>query len=106
MTLEQDLYQIAFSALSKLELPNFSTHDQQLIFDTFRKLYGTEFQINEEKAKFICDEVHRLSSETVSMRQVELDSGINGPNAQFILSDGKQEQKIYFGPYSTPFGLF
>ena len=105
MVLNQQLYEIAFTALGKMELPDFSAHDEEEVFGAFTRLYGNGVKIDGANATFICDEVQRLSGGKTSMQQAEFYTGIKGPNAQFTLSNGEQEKKVHFGPYIPPFGF-
>jgi hypothetical protein len=101
----QNYYNVAFDALAKIRLPDFSDFDDERVWEAFNGLFDAYSQERLETLAYMSKEIDQRSEGTVSLKPAEFYTGIKGPNVQFELIKGDVTKKLYFGPYVPPFGF-
>ena len=101
------IYERTFNALAEMKLPMLGEFDDGAVFDAFCLLgsgeVGTTLIDNAKNLAWMCNEVKARSGNTVQMIPDERYTGIKGPNAQYILTDGTTEKELVFSIGIPPF---
>ena len=101
-TIDKKFQKIAFKALSKMKVPDFSLYDGNLVADSFRRLYYREID-----SESICNSVNKKGK--AYMEKTSFYAEILGPSFQYLLTTnhskkGKSKtQKVVFTYSRNPF---
>ncbi len=104
------IYEKAFDGLAKMQIPDLNEFDSKKVFWAFAFLgsgeHGTTGLKSQKNLDWMCSEVCVRSGNLVEMRPTKFYTGIKGPNAQYILTDGTIEEKLVFAPSNEPFKFY
>lgn len=104
------IYESAFDCLAKMEIPDLKEFNRERVFEAFCFLASNDPQTvriqSQENLDWMCQQVHDKSRNKVEMKRTAFDTGIKGPNAQFILTNGNLEKKLVFSPSAEPFEFY
>lgn len=98
----EELYERAARALSLVQRPDFSDVDEDTIWRAFSRAFSGFYPDTEWLSNFK-QRIATLSNGSVELRGGDEPAGFKGPGVMLVLVQDGKEQKIAFGPYSTPF---
>lgn len=102
-----EIKNLIFCAIAEGRAPNLNDVSKDEIWKAATEIFGSGFQMEDEKFQSLCLEISKISSGKFALQRTSPDvfkSRVKGPGEYLLLKGTtcETERKVFFGPYSTP----